>query len=448
MVVSSGSSGIRGVVNNGMDVELALQIGKITGERYGGLVAVAADTRLSGETLKSAVSAGLMAVGCEVIDLGSMPTPAFQFYVKTHDEVRGGIMVTASHNPPEYNGLKAISANGLEDPFLMEDSIENIRNTDARQVHWSKIGEMRDIDGGLDDYIESILSNVDSESISNAGLKVCVDCANGSAFTVIPEILHRLNVQIVTINGSSRGELTGHDSELTESNLEDLGYMTVRTGSDLGVAFDMDADRCLFIAEDGSMVSGDRSFALFARAVLSKKKGKIVTTVASPSSIEDVVNANGGILKYVSVGAPNIVKKVAEYEAILGGESNGGVVFPDHQMCRDASMAMVKMLECIANDGPLTKLIQDIPNYHYLSTSVPCPDSRKEDVEALFRDQARNMHTDTTDGVKIFFDDGWVLLRASATDSVFRIYSQSTDGALAESRMKEYVEKATSYISG
>ena len=116
MVVSSGSSGIRGVVNNGMDVELALQVGKITGERYGGLVAVAADTRLSGETLKSAVSAGLMAVGCEVIDLGSMPTPAFQFYVKTHDEVRGGIMVTASHNPPEYNGLQAISANGLETP--------------------------------------------------------------------------------------------------------------------------------------------------------------------------------------------------------------------------------------------------------------------------------------------------------------------------------------------
>ena len=139
MNVSSGSSGVRGIVNDGMDVELALQIGKIAGERYSGPVAVAHDTRISGETFKSAVAAGLMAVGCEVVDLGSLPTPVFQYYVRTHDDIVGGVMVTASHNPPEFNGVKLISANGLEDPFLMDDSVNTIINTDARQVPWERI---------------------------------------------------------------------------------------------------------------------------------------------------------------------------------------------------------------------------------------------------------------------------------------------------------------------
>ena len=447
MNVSSGSSGVRGIVNDGMDVELALQIGKIAGERYSGPVAVAHDTRISGETFKSAVAAGLMAVGCEVVDLDSLPTPVFQYYVRTHDDIVGGVMVTASHNPPEFNGVKLISANGLEDPFLMDDSVNTIINTDARQVPWERIGEMRQVDGCIESYIDAVLSHVDAQAISEAGLKICVDCANGSAFLVVPEILHRLNVRMVTMNGSSLGELTGHDSELTSKNLENLGYMVVHSECDLGVAFDVDADRCLFVSSNGEMVPGDKSLALLARSTLSKRKGKVVTTVASSSAVEDEVDANGGILKYVAVGAPNIVKKVMEYEAILGGEVNGGVVFPEHQLCRDAPMALVRMLEIVAKDGPLSEQVSTIKTYCFRNTSTPCPDSRKEDVEMHFRDAAHGMQTDTTDGVKMYFDDGWVLLRASATDSLFRIYSQSTDPAVADRRLAEYVEAVNQYLS-
>lgn len=446
MVVSSGANGVRGIVNDGMDVELALQIGKIAGERYSGLVAVAADTRLSGETLKSAVSAGLMAVGCEVIDLGSMPTPAFQYYVNMHDDVMGGVMVTASHDPPEFNGIKTVASNGLEDPFMMDDSVEEIVKTDARQVPWQKIGEMRDVDGLLDEYIDAVISNVDTEAISKAGLKVCVDCANGTSFMVVPEILQRLNVQMVTMNGSSRGELTGHDSELTESNLENLGYLTVRTGCDLGVAFDVDADRCLFVAADGSMVPGDKSLAILSRSALFKGEGKVVTTVATTSAVEDVVKAAGGEIKYAPVGSANIVKKIMDHEAIIGGEINGGVVFPEHQLCRDAPMAMVKMIECVVKEGPLKELSDEIPTYVFLEGSVPCKNSSKDLVEEHFRDGERASNNDTTDGVKIFFDDGWVLLRPSDTNSVFRVYSQSTNAELARSRLDDYLEKVRAFI--
>ncbi|MGN0098362.1 MAG: phosphoglucosamine mutase [Candidatus Methanomethylophilaceae archaeon] len=447
MNVSSGSSGVRGIVNDGMDVELALQIGKIAGERYSGPVAVAHDTRISGETFKSAVSAGLMAVGCEVVDLGSLPTPVFQYYVRTHDDIVGGVMVTASHNPPEFNGVKLISANGLEDPFLMDDSVDAIRETDARQVPWERIGEMRQVDGCIEEYIDAVLSHVDTDAISEAGLKICVDCANGSAFLVVPEILHRLNVRMVTMNGSSLGELTGHDSELTSKNLENLGYMVVHSECDLGVAFDVDADRCLFVSSNGEMVPGDKSLALLARSTLSKRKGKVVTTVASSSAVEDEVDANGGILKYVAVGAPNIVKKVMEYDAILGGEVNGGVVFPEHQLCRDAPMALVRMLEIVAKGGPLSEQVSTIKTYYSRNISVPCADSCKDDVETHFKEVAHGMQTDTTDGVKMFFDDGWVLLRASATDSLFRIYSQSTDPAIADRRLAEYTEAVNGYLS-
>ena len=325
--------------------------------------------------------------------------------------------------------------------------MNTIINTDARQVPWERIGEMRQVDGCIESYIDAVLSHVDAQAISEAGLKICVDCANGSAFLVVPEILHRLNVRMVTMNGSSLGELTGHDSELTSKNLENLGYMVVHSECDLGVAFDVDADRCLFVSSNGEMVPGDKSLALLARSTLSKRKGKIVTTVASSSAVEDEVDANGGILKYVAVGAPNIVKKVMEYEAILGGEVNGGVVFPEHQLCRDAPMALVRMLEIVAKDGPLSEQVSTIKTYCFRNTSIPCPDSRKEDVEMHFRDAAHGMQTDTTDGVKMYFDDGWVLLRASATDSLFRIYSQSTDPAVADRRLAEYVEAVNQYLS-
>lgn len=446
--VTSGSSGVRGMFNNGFDVELALHIGKIIGERYGGTVAVASDSRASGETLKSAVSAGLMSMGVEVIDIGTMPTPALQYYVKTHDDVNGGVMVTASHNPPEYNGVKAIASDGLEDPFLSDESVTQILQEDVRQVQWANIGEVRDVDGCLDEYVDAIISHVDAKAISDANMKVCVECAHGVAFNVVPYLLRKLGVEQVTINGSSEGELEGHDSELSPDNLRDLGYMTSHTNCDLGVAFDMDADRCLFVIGNGDMVPGDKSFIVIARSVLQRRKGKVVVSVASSSAIEECLESSGGMVKYVSVGAPNIVKKVMEYEAILGGEMNGGIVFPEHQFCRDAAMSLALMLETVAKNGPLEKLIEDIPSYHFFSESVPCPDDKKDDLEFRFKEDARGMTTDITDGVKVFFDDGWVLARSSATEAKFRLYSQSDDPDKAMSRLREYVDRAKSYLSG
>ena len=440
MKYSSRSNGIRGIVNDGFHVELALKVGMIVGSRYHGTIAVGSDTRVSSEMFRSAVSAGLMASGSNVVDLGVLPTPAFQYYVRSH-AVEGGVMLTASHNPPEYNGIKIIDSEGLEDPFLRDMAPEDIMDAQADRVTWADVGEAVEMGDCTGDYIDAIVSLVDADAIRSADLKVCVECANGSAFVLVPEVLRRLGVRMITMNGSARGELTGRDSELTFANLENLCYLTRQTGCDLGVAFDMDADRCLFADADGNPVPGDKSFSIIVRSVLERRKGKVVAPVSTSSAVEDTVDACGGIMKYSAVGSPAVVKKVMEYGAILGGEINGGIIFPELQYCRDATMCLVKMLECVARNGPLSEQAAQVPDYHYQNSSVSCTDEQKRLLVDRFRDMTSDMQRDITDGVKLFFDDGWVLLRPSATEPVFRVYSQSTDGGTATDRLEEYLSE-------
>lgn len=442
-----GTNGVRGVINVDMTSDLALQMGKAIGAVMGGTVAIATDTRTSANMIKAAVSSGLMSVGVNVMDLGVLPTPALQYYVKTHDSMTGGVMITASHNPPQFNGIKCISSDGTESSREEEERIETRYSEEIPCTPWDMIGDVQRIGGAGEEYVDAVISKVDADAIKKAGFSVCLDCANGAACETSPLLLRKLNVRTTMINCSPQDKSPGRPSEPTEENLRDLLSQTRATGSDLGIAHDGDADRCVFITGDGEYVSGDKSLALLSRYILSEKKGLVVTPVSSSSLVEAVVSGSGGRIEYTAVGSPIVARRMIETGAVFGGEENGGLIFPEQQYCRDGGMAIAKMLECIAKEGPLKGQVSGLPVYHTVKTKVECPDDMKRLVLEHLAASSRDARIDRTDGMKIIFDDGWVLARPSGTEPIFRIYSESEREDVARSRADKYETLVTEYLN-
>lgn len=441
-----GANGVRGTANVDLTPEIALQIGRVVGRTYGRRIAMATDARDSADMLKGAIAAGILASGSDVVDLGILPTPVLQYYVRTHPEVTGGVVITASHNPPEFNGFKFIREDGVEVSREDERSIESMCSTDVPSASWEETGTIRHDDGAVKEHVEAVVSQVDAEAIRNAKLTVCLDCANGATCSSSPMLLKRLGVRAFTINADPQSQSPGHSSEPTEENMAPLIAMTTQVGADLGVAHDADGDRAIFVTDKGEYVIGDISLALIAREVLKEHKGKVITPVSSSALVEDTVEANGGLLKYTEVGSHSVVRKMEENMAIFGGEENGGLVFPEFQMCRDGIMALAKMLECIAKNGPLNEQVAGFDKYHTVKLNVRCPDTKKNDLLDHFMSEVGSRHSETVDGVKIYFDDGWVLLRPSTTEELFRIYSESKNESVAESRAQQYREDAEAFL--
>ncbi len=433
-----GTNGVRGVVNEDMDVDKAMRLGKAIGKLMGGRVALATDTRTSAPMMKHAVIAGLTSVGVEVLDLGVMPTPAIQYYVKTEGNLRGGVMITASHNPPQFNGIKCIDADGTELSRDKEEIIEEHYHSTMGCVPWDEVGNVRQVSGAVERYVDDIVSRVDADAIREARLKVVLDCANGAAVYTMPLILDRLGVRAITLNSDAQGKFPGHPSEPTSENLVDLISLTRESKAHLGIALDGDADRAVFVADGGEYVSGDRSLALMAKHALKRRKGTVVTPVSSSSLVEEVVNEAGGDLIYTAVGSPVVARRMMEVGAIFGGEENGGLIFPEHQHCRDGGMSAAKMLESIVLDSPLSEQLTTLPNYHVEKRSIVCTELQKEELMICLRDHCSDLTVDDTDGLKVLFDDGWVLIRPSGTEPIFRIYSESKDLGICRQRADEY----------
>lgn len=431
-----GTNGIRGVANEYLSCELALQVGKAIATVLGpGPIALAMDTRVSSPMVRSSVSSGLMAMGVDVHDLGMVPTPALQYYVKTHDDVSGGVMITASHNPPEFNGIKCISADGTECSHEEESAIEDAYGTELAGAPWDRVGTIIRVPGADEVYIDAVVAKVDADAIRSAGLTVVLDCANGASVLTSPMLMRALGVRAVTINGNPDGLFPGHYSEPTEDNLRDLKRMVVGIGADLGIAHDGDADRCVFVTGKGEYVPGDRSLALIARSLVAANGGgEVVTTVATSSVVGDVVEAEGGTMAYTAVGSPVVARRMIEDKGIFGGEENGGLIFSDHQFCRDGAMAAARMLEAVARNGPLQDQVDTLPKYCTVKDAVACTDEVKPLVIGRMAEMHRDLRLNTVDGLRIDYDDGWVLLRPSGTEPKFRIYSESKDPEVARSR--------------
>lgn len=443
-----GTNGIRGVVGREMTAEFAVDIGRALGTFFGpGSVALARDTRVSGPMLARAVAAGLMATGCDVVDLGIAPTPAAQYYAAKMGGLKGAVVVTASHNPREFNGIKAIDANGMEMRAEDEEAVESIYfDGRFRLASWSEVGAIRSEGSAIDRYLAGILGRVDGDAIRRRKFTVVVDPGNGAGCLATPYLVTTLGCRTVTLNGQADGTFPGRMPEPVAENLGDLARVVSEAHADLGVAHDGDADRAIFIDEKGTYVHGDRSLALLAAAELRGKGGTVVTPVSTSRLLDDVVRAAGGTVRRTKVGAPIVARAMFESGAAFGGEENGGVIFPAHQFCRDGAMAVAKLLEFLAHeDKPLSAAVAALPAYSLRKANVQVPVDRREAVLQTLLRLVQGRPVETIDGVKINEPDGSVLVRPSGTEPVFRIYAEARTPERAEALAREgtdLVEKA------
>lgn len=433
-----GTNGVRGYANQDMNSELAMKLGLALGSflKEGDTVLIGRDTRTSGPMLSSALAAGLQATGVNVRDCGVVPTPALQYRVKTSGgRFAAGAVITASHNPPEFNGIKFIDPDGTEMRSDKEDAIEELFFANKfRHAHWSKVGDTGDEPGVNEDYVDACISHVDVEAIKRAKLTVSLDTSNGAGCLTAPYMLRKLGVHVITLNAQPDGTFPGHPSEPTPENVKDLIASVKAFGANLGVVQDGDADRCVFIDERAGYVQGDRVLALMAGyAAQQNKGGLVVTPVSSSSIVEEHVKAKGGRVDYTRVGAPIVARYMKDNKAIFGGEENGGLIWPQHQYCRDASMTLAKVIELIATSGkPISQLLAEVPTASNVKKKVECPNDRKQLALDGFAKAHAKDKVDRTDGVKVYMDGGWVLVRPSGTEPIFRVYAEGKTPEQAE----------------
>ncbi len=421
-----GTFGVRRVANTELTPEFASKLAASYGSIVQGKVAVGGDTRTTTEMIKHAVISGLLSSGCDVVDLGFLPTPAVQFAVRNYYE--GGIIITASHNPPKYNGIKLVDADGIGTPDEMEIKIEKMFfNDNPNRVPWNDVGEVETNSGLLEEYIENVMIRVDSDAIRDAKLKVIVDCGSGAACFTTPFLLRKLGCEVITMNCQPDGFFPGRNPEPTEPNLKELIEVVKATGADLGVAHDGDADRTICIDEKGNFVFGDKSFALVEKYILKENKGGlIVTTVATSSAIYDIAREYGGEVIATKVGDLIVARELKDRNGLFGGEENGGLIFPDFVYGRDAALSTAKIIEIIARERkPLSELIAELPVYYSEKMKIECPDEFKQGIMQKIVHETREFEVDTTDGVKIIKEEGWVIIRPSGTEPIFRCFAEA-----------------------
>ena len=432
-----GTNGVRGFANQDMNGELALKLGRALGTflKQGDVVLVGRDTRTSGTMLVAALTAGLQSTGVSVVDAGIVTTPALQYRVKTAQRFAAGAVITASHNPPEFNGIKFIDPDGTEMRSDKEDAIEAIFfSGKLRDASWRDIGGDAHETGVNERYVDAIVAKVDAAAIARAKLTVALDTSNGAGSFTAPFLLRKLGVHVVTLNAQPDGTFPGHPSEPTPENVKDLISATKAFGAHLGVVQDGDADRCVFIDERGEYVDGNRTLALMAGYAVEKHKGGLVMTPVSSSSIvEEHVKTKGGRVEYTRVGAPIVARAMMDKKATIGGEENGGIIWPEFQHCRDASMTLAKVLELLATSGrPFSGLLADLPTAAAAKKKVDCPNEKKAKALDDFAKAHAKDRVDRTDGVKVYTEEGWVLVRPSGTEPIFRVYAESKTAEQAE----------------
>ena len=450
-----GTYGIRGRLDT-ITPEFACSMSAAFGTHLGGgTVVIGTDTRTSRDMLKSAAIAGLLSSGCEVIDLGVVPSPTVEFEVKRM-KAAGGIIVTASHNPPDWNALKFMVKEGIGVTRENGEPIEQIFEARKQKcAAWNEIKSLTRYASAISDHREAILKHVNAKAIAKRKPFLILDCGNGTAGKFAPRLFRSLGCKVVTMNGQPDGFFPGRNSEPTRDNVSELISTVTSLKADMGIAWDGDADRVIFIDEKGGYVWGDKSFALCAKIKLRKAKGKVVTTVATSDVAKEATEAGGGTIEYVKVGAPYIAERMLELNAVLGGEEVGGVVWPEISWGKDGLMTAAKIVEEFSASGkPLSQLIGELPEFFNAKSKVETGPKDKAKILAEIRKSFSSepgAKANTIDGVRLDFDDGWVIARPSGTEHYFRVFAEAKSQAKADemlARFKKRVEGAAKSVSG
>jgi phosphomannomutase/phosphoglucomutase len=446
-----GTNGIRGVANKELTPEMTIKIGSAIGTFFKrGTLIVGHDARTSSPMLAKAVISGLNATGCNVLFTGMAPTPTLQYAVKNH-RLDGEVIITASHNPPEYNGIKVIWNDGIELSREQEIAVENMFfNEKIRYAEWNNIGTMCDLQGIIEEYMEAIKKHVDVERITKKHYRVVIDAANSVGNLAAPYLLRDLGCKVMTINGNIDGTFPGRLPEPRVENLGELASTVKAIGADLGVAYDGDADRSVFVDENGEIFWGDKTFALVEKYFLKDNPTeKIVTPVSSSTLVKDIADAYSGKLVWTKVGSVTVSQTMKKLKAKLGGEENGGIFYGPHQSVRDGAMAAALIMEIMAKTNKkLSTLIGELPKYFIEKGKAECPENLKEKALRKLAEQMKELNISTIDGVKVWFKDkSAILIRPSGTEPIYRLYVEAKKEQKAKQLVNEYSLKLKKIIN-
>ncbi|AEC52651.1 phospho-sugar mutase [Pyrococcus sp. NA2] len=433
-----GTSGIREVVNERLTPELALKVGLALGTYLGeGTVVIGSDTRTSSEMLKRAVISGLLSTGINVIDIGLAPTPLTGFAIKLYG-ADAGITITASHNPPEYNGIKVWDRNGMAYTPEKEKELEEIIDSGKfNRVSWNRIGKLTRADPRRE-YINAVLKEIKLED----SYTVVIDPGNGAGAILSPYVQRELGNRVITLNSHTSGFFV-RELEPNRESLEMLAKSVRVIGADVGIAHDGDADRVGVVDENGNFVEYEVMLSLIAGYMLRKYgKGKIITTVDAGFALDDYVSKLGGKVVRTKVGDVAVAEELLEHGGIFGGEPSGTWIIPQWNLTPDGIFAGALILEMIDRLGPIGELAKEVPRYVTLRRKIPCPNELKrkvmEEIAKLIPREFSYERIITIDGIRIENDDWWILFRPSGTEPIMRI----TLEAHTKDKAKSLMEKA------
>ena len=423
-------SGVRGTVGSALDPSLLTRFAAAFGTLVEGqTVVVGRDTRTSGPMAHHAVLAGLIATGCKVIDLGVCPTPTVLLMSKALN-AGGSLVITASHNPIDWNGIEFASEAGrLLSEAERTRLMEIYESGDFELAPWDKQGDVELMDTAVDQHIAGVLGCdwVVRDQTQSHGLKVVIDCGNGAGSVISSSLLKALGCEVVELNCVPDGYFP-RPAEPTPDALDQLCEAVKLEGADLGLAHDGDADRLVLVSEEGTPLSSEYTFALAAEFLLNKRKGDIVATVSTSRMLDDVADRHGVKLHRTPVGVGFVVEKMRETGAVIGGEGTGGVIYPELQYTTDGIASIAAIIQFLAESSPLTvsEVITSIPSYAICKEKLEVPSQQIADVVLQLAIESYKDETlDLADGVKRFWEDRWVNIRKSGTEPVIRVFSEA-----------------------
>lgn len=431
-------AGVRGVIGTSLTPDIALRFAAAFGSWCGrGAVVVGRDSRSSGPVIERAVEAGLRGVGCDVIRIGIVPTPTVQLMARSFN-AKGGIAVTASHNPPQWNALKFVSPAGLS---LSKNQggtvVSRFQGNELAFVDHAHLGSVRDYAGAISDHVGRILklSFLDVPSVRRRRFKVVLDTCHGAGGPIFALLLEKLGCSVISLHPEPDGRFS-RPIEPLAANLGELERAVKKHQADVGFATDADVDRLSIVSERGRALGEEYSLALAAAFMFSRRPGTVVTNLSTSLMIDDVAARQGCTVVRTPVGEANVVAAMLARRAVIGGEGNGGIIIPELNHARDATAGMALILQLMASrNRSLSLLAAEIPAYAMVKETLSV--GRPERLLAAARRHFSAADTDLRDGCKFTFPDGWLHVRASGTEPIVRLIAEGKDMRMAKGLIQQ-----------
>lgn len=436
-------SGLRGVIGDGLDPLYLTRFASALGTMYdGGTVVVSRDGRATGHMVRHAVISALLATGCNVIDAGIATTPTCGVLIK-HHQAAGGLQITASHNPVQWNGLKPFSPDGsVFDKQLGERLIELIESQEFNFVSWDRLGTVTTLEDPAGPHIERVLRLVNLDAIRARRFKVILDCNHGSGAVATPELLDQLGCDVTVLGGTADGQFA-HVPEPTAANLTGLCAAVRELGADAGFAQDPDADRLAIVDNTGRYIGEELTLGLCADWVLARSPGAFVVNGSTSRINADIASNHGCEFHRSHVGEANVVAMMKEKQAILGGEGNGGVIEPQVGLVRDSFVSMAYVLDGLASGArTLDEWADSLPRYAIVKDKLECPRDRVDAGCAALQSTFTDATATAGDGLRLDWSDRWVQVRASNTEPIIRVIAEAPD----ETQANEICAQAVSVV--